>query len=949
MVLKKIISWCLLIFAAFPLLAQKSGYWQQKVDYTIEVTLHDTVHTLDGHVAIHYQNNSPDTLYFLWIHLWPNAYKNDRTAYSEQSLLEGDLSFYFSKPDAKGYINRVNFTADGRLAQMEDHPQHIDISRLLLPEPLAPGKSVLLESAFHIQLPKLFSRSGYEGSFHAVTQWFPKVAMYDRHGWHEMPYLSAGEYYSNFGDYTVSITLPENYLVAATGRLENEAEKAWMKKQVPQGIAETDFATRVKSMGRKNAIPEIPASSANFKTLVYRAENVIDFAWFADKQFAVKFDTLAVENRIIELWNFQRPQDYETWESTMLYTKQAVQFFSRELGPYPYPQVSVVTSPDEGGGMEYPMVTTLNAPDAYSLDLVIAHEIGHNWLQSILATNERQHGWMDEGMNTYFEQKYIREYGGVHGEPGKLFGMPLVDAAESLLEYLEGARKARPIEVTPYSSFPYPYFSSIYPRAGRLFKFWEQEYGPEKMSSLFTDYYESWKFRHPQPGDFHQLAKEHLNNELNLQEFVDSSSGTRKPTGVSLKFGTQLGAGKDKYHIGWMPAIGFNEYDQLEAGLLLHNYTLPVSRFRFAVTPLFAFGTKKPVGYGHIIYDIFPKNKLHIVQPFLNAAHFHFRTVENSVTGEKFPLSYSKIMPGLRMEWKPQSPLSTLRKSLTLQTHLVAEQQVRYDPLPPPDTLNFSPTRAGREMTVIPELNFQLWNRRALYPWDVNLQLQQVKQLMRTSLTAHYFLNYGAGGQGASVRLFAGKIFYLTEKNLQTRGEHYRYHFTMYAPNGNQDYTYSTPFAERNQSEEIWGRQIAIRDGGFKYRSDYSAVLPGLKSTGADYFDNWMVAANFSFDLPRAVNPINLPFKIFADVGTSHSPWTPGAREEKFLYSVGAQLSLLNVVDIYLPVFQSKVFKEPNALNNPYRPGGANFWEQRVTFSLNPAALKKWLQSRIIY
>ena len=194
-------------------------YWQQQVNYNIAVTLNDKEKTLDGVEKITYINNSPDTLHYLWIHLWMNAYKNDKTAFSEQQLANGNTQFYFSKDADKGYINRLNFRTENKTLTQTDHPYYIDIVKIELAEPLLPNATTVISTPFHVKLPYNFSRGGYVGNSFQVTQWFPKVAMYDANGWHEMPYLDQGEYYSNFGDYDVQITLPENYVVAATGEV----------------------------------------------------------------------------------------------------------------------------------------------------------------------------------------------------------------------------------------------------------------------------------------------------------------------------------------------------------------------------------------------------------------------------------------------------------------------------------------------------------------------------------------------------------------------------------------------------------------------------------------------------------------------------------------------------------------------------------------------------------
>ena len=202
------------------------NYFQQKADYKIDVTLNDIENTLDGFEIINYTNNSPDTLYFIWFHLWPNAYKNDRTAFSEQLLQLDRTDFYFSDNEQRGYINRLDFKVDGTTAELEDHPLYIDIAKLILPTPLAPGNTIKITTPFHEKIPLNFSRGGHVGQTYQITQWYPKPAVYDNKGWHPIPYLDQGEFYSEFGDFHVQITVPKNYIIAATGELQNKDELA---------------------------------------------------------------------------------------------------------------------------------------------------------------------------------------------------------------------------------------------------------------------------------------------------------------------------------------------------------------------------------------------------------------------------------------------------------------------------------------------------------------------------------------------------------------------------------------------------------------------------------------------------------------------------------------------------------------------------------------------------
>src|SRR5580698_10230934 len=153
-------------------------YWQQEVDYTIDVTLNPKDRSLDGFISMQYTNHSPDTLFFIWMHLWPNAYKNDRTAFSEQLLINGRTDFYFSDKEQRGYINRLDFHIDGLTAQLEDHPRYIDIIRVILPRPLPPGGITTITTPFHVKLPYNFSRGGFAGAAFQATQWYPKPAVY---------------------------------------------------------------------------------------------------------------------------------------------------------------------------------------------------------------------------------------------------------------------------------------------------------------------------------------------------------------------------------------------------------------------------------------------------------------------------------------------------------------------------------------------------------------------------------------------------------------------------------------------------------------------------------------------------------------------------------------------------------------------------------------------------
>ena len=211
-------------------IAQTTSYWQQNVDYEINVTLDDVNHALDGSLAMRYTNNSPDELAFIWIHLWPNAYKNTKTAFARQKFEQGSQTFQYAKEDERGYIDSLNFKVGGEEVKLEYDPENPDIAKLILNKPVKSGETINIKTTFYVKIPKCFSRMGHTGQQYQISQWYPKPAVYDAKGWHPIPYLDQGEFYSEFGNFHVFITLPENYVVGASGDLQTKNEIAFLDK-----------------------------------------------------------------------------------------------------------------------------------------------------------------------------------------------------------------------------------------------------------------------------------------------------------------------------------------------------------------------------------------------------------------------------------------------------------------------------------------------------------------------------------------------------------------------------------------------------------------------------------------------------------------------------------------------------------------------------------------------
>lgn len=884
--MKKLLPIIFLVLLCLPVVAQENVYWQQKVDVQISARLNDNNHSLDATISMEYFNNSPDTLYYIWMHLWPNAYKNDRTAFSDQLLENGRTDFYFSKEENRGYINRLNFQADGVLTDMEDHPQHQDIVKLILPKPLPPGGKTKIETPFHLKLPFNYSRGGHIGQSYQLTQWYPKPAVYDRKGWHPIPYLDQGEFYSELGDYTVSIKLPAAYKVAATGKL----------------LSENTEGTE--------------ADTAAMKTLTYKQDHVHDFAWFADKNFEILHDTLQLPSKVIDVYACYNAANSKYWTKSIAYIKSAIKTKSEWLGEYPYPVVTVVERAGKGdnGGMEYPTITLISTTkNERMLDYLINHEVGHNWFYGILASNERTHPWMDEGMNSYYDKRYtLQQYGTTGAEVLETNSKFLLkrkpeDIQQTILSTITGIKKDQPIETSAERFSQLNYGLVAYEKTAQWMQLLEKELGTPVFDDVMKTYYSRWQFKHPYPEDFKNTAEAVSGKNLDsifslLQKKGPINPEGRKKTRLVSFF--SLKSTDKNHYISVLPAAGFNFYDKLMLGAFIHNYNLPLSRFQFFAAPMYATGSKQLNGLGRISYYFFPGNNGQRLTLAVSGAHFTGDHFIDS-TGKKNFQPFSKIVPTAKFVFANKNPRSSLTKYIQWRTFLITETGLLFkrDPVTQLDEITYP-----KEKRYLNQLDLVVENNRVLYPYTAVLQAAQGKGFVRTDLTINYFFNYASGG-GMNVRFFAGKFFYTGNKTFLTQFETDRYHLNMTGPKGDEDYNYQDYFYGRNEFEGIATQQIMIRDGAFKVRTD-------LLNSKIGKTDDWLTAMNFTTNIPKNINPLELmpfkiPLKVFADIGTYADAWEKNSGTPRILYDAGLQLSLLkNTINIYVPLVYSKVYSD---------------------------------------
>ena len=537
--MNKVFAFAALVAAIFsPLfsLAQTSDYFQQQVDHVISAQLDDVMHELNAEITTTYTNNSPEALEEIWMHLWPNAYSSGKTALAKQQYRNGDLFMYYAIAKDLGGIDGLDFKVDGKQTEWEYEPKNPDIAVIKLNTPLNPGESLEIYTPFKVRIPSgKISRLGHIDQSYQITQWYPKPAVYDRDGWHAMPYLGQGEFYSEYGSFDVYLTLPENYTVGATGDMpsgennDNDAEKA--RLEVLNKNTREYFDAYDENTMSFNMDLSFPESSDELKTLHYHQENVHDFAWFADKRYKVLKDSVLLPHsgRAVTTWAMFTPNEEHLWQHADDYLNQSTYYYSLWNGDYPYNQVTAVDGTiSAGGGMEYPNVTVIGESGSdFQLNVVIAHEVGHNWFYGILGSNERENAWMDEGLNSFNETRYLMEY-----YEGKDLGLIRNRIPQSLIDrfdlgdfeyrwidelsYLLPARLGadQPLQCHSDAFSSMNYGAMVYKKTAAVMGFMKQYLGEEEFDKAMRTYFQDWKFKHPSPSDLQASMEKSCGKDL---------------------------------------------------------------------------------------------------------------------------------------------------------------------------------------------------------------------------------------------------------------------------------------------------------------------------------------------------------------------------------------------------------------------------------------------------
>lgn len=479
-------------------------YWQQRADYVIDTTLDDDARRVTGRARITYHNHSPHTLDFLWLHLEQNLFREGSDG--SLSTVRGSR-FGFREGFEGGYdITRVE--AGGRPLELVVHDT---MGRIDLPVPLAPGGVFQFEIDWAFNIPPYGAdRMGLEevsqGVVFELAQWFPAVAVYDDvHGWNTLPYLGAGEFYTNFGDYELNITAPRDHIVVATGELTNPRDV--LTPAQADALARalgSDTTVTIRSAEEVGSVASRPTGAGPL-TWRFRAEDVRTVAWASSDAFiwdaaGVTVDRPTGPARV--LCQAAYPvEGRELWSRNVQATRHTIGFYSDFVYPYPYPTAINVNG--IVGGMEYPMIVFCRARDnERALFGVTDHEFGHQWFPMIVNTDERRHVWMDEGFNSFMNIYSGRAF---WNEPqGFRRGRDLQGTIDGMQR-----GQQQPIVTAPDHIWQgrLGFLGYGKPAIG-LYILREEILGPERFDRAFKEYARRWAFKSPQPADFFRTIED---------------------------------------------------------------------------------------------------------------------------------------------------------------------------------------------------------------------------------------------------------------------------------------------------------------------------------------------------------------------------------------------------------------------------------------------------------
>ncbi|WP_144391660.1 M1 family metallopeptidase [Pleionea sediminis] len=478
------------------------GPHSDRVHYTkIQAELDADEHRVDASMTLRWTNKTSQTFNEIPFHLYLNAFSSTETTFMQETnggQLRGDRREGDSRENF-GYVKVLELTDEKGSNIIDQWSMDVDIAKLTLSQPLEPGQTITLNFKFESQLPKVFARSGHNGeTFNFVAQWFPKPSVWYKGRWVNHRYHAHSEFFADFGVYDVSLTVPKSYKVGATGVRVNSEE------------------------------------DEEKSTHHYRAEDVHDFVWTADKNFG---EASKEWNGLTVRLLYQKPLDDESIQHQLDSAIGSFKWFDSVVGPYPYSTMTLVQPPSSASGasgMEYPtLVTTITNIEKSSFQemaaMVTVHEVGHNYWQGILASNEFEESWMDEGINSYTEGRIMEE--GLNMPALMSIGdwqvnMPMMHRIRAA-----ASQNIDPVNTNSWSFIDSRrYGSNSYSKPATILNTAERYWGKATVDQLLANYYRAWAFKHPTTEDFLTVARE-INPEM--ADFLNRAINTTQ--GIDLK------------------------------------------------------------------------------------------------------------------------------------------------------------------------------------------------------------------------------------------------------------------------------------------------------------------------------------------------------------------------------------------------------------------------------
>lgn len=495
-------------------------YWQNRADYTIDVTLDDGKHMLTGSMVITYTNYSNEELTYLWLQLDQNAYAKHSRAIDTKMLKDSN--------DARG---NTAFTGGYSIQSVETKtatggngiPAKYTINdtrmQVMLPEALKKGKTIQLSIGYSYTIPRFFHNDDFDvnrtdilptknGDIYSIAQWYPRLCVLDDvEGWNTLPFLGNGEFYLEYGDFNVNITVPAAYIVEASGELLNPGEVL-----TPSALERWKAAHNSETKLFIRTAEEVtnPASRPQQKTCTwkYAIKNSRDFAWTASKSFiweGIRINLPGGKTAFgVSVYPIESKHP-SSWERSTEYVKYSIEYFSKKWMAYPYPTaVNVASNLD---GMEFPGIVFCSAKDTgNAFWKVVNHELGHTWFPMIVGNNERKYAWMDEGFNVLMDNLSSEDF-----DQGKFKGY-----AEDNLEPEQYFADAMPAVMTrPDGIRGNTVFESQYLKVNYLLRLLrDQIIGPDRFDAAFRKYMHDWAYKHPTPWDFFRSMNNSTGEDL---------------------------------------------------------------------------------------------------------------------------------------------------------------------------------------------------------------------------------------------------------------------------------------------------------------------------------------------------------------------------------------------------------------------------------------------------